>query len=281
MYIERPPLRDARDLEQGDILADFFRHRPPINKNLAPLRNKQVIEFKAVAPLERPVADLRAVCAIERASVLVVSASCDNFRGDHPLILAAIGPFPMKEGQPESDQWLAISTAATGTASPRFFYLPANGRFDVERSRAILSDLIVVDSTYMQRCIDEGNTTRRCGLTSEAVRHLQWSIGLVFSRNPRDDFDWPSHDDLRLKLAYVESRLAAGGRDRAQHLEDRRRILEILGEATDAAGTLQGPASSGAAAPVETGGSAPMSTPDEAPEPIVTSEDNSGPSEAG
>jgi hypothetical protein len=64
----------------------------------------------------------------------------------------------------------------------------------------MLADLIIVDRTYVQRCLDAGRTTRVCSLRHEAIRHLQWAMGAIFGRNPRGDFEWPSRSDLRLML---------------------------------------------------------------------------------
>ena len=208
---------------------------------------------------------------------LVVSNSCDNFNGAHPIILAPIRAFPIKEGMSVRDSWRMISEAATGTASPKFFYLPAHNAVGLTRSRAVLPDLFVVDPTYLKRCVDEGGTRRICGLTAEAQRHLQWAIGLMFARNPREDLDWPSTEDLRLKLAMIDDELQQGSRDH-EHLKTERekiaRRLEDQGSRTPPAvvAQFQAVASQGAThseTPSTGTGDVPTM---EFPEPIVTSE---------
>lgn len=233
MYRERPALKSSHDLDQGDILGGLLVPRAPTKKNLALVRNKNKMDWPApAASLKKLDKELRAVCPIERLDyAIVVSNSCDN-AGNYPILLAPIREFKFAQGElSEAEKWMNISEAATGTASPKLFYLPGSNEHGLPRSEALLPNLFSLQHTFLQRCIDEADVRRVCGLTSEAQRHLQWAIGLLFSRDPRDDDAWPSVDDLRLKLAWLEEEIPRAGHRREALEAEREKLKELVGPA--------------------------------------------------
>ncbi|HEV3191733.1 MAG TPA: hypothetical protein VGY54_14585 [Polyangiaceae bacterium] len=218
MYVTRPPLQHARDLEQGDLVAILWRPLPPVAKSILPLKDdRKSFDFgksKDGQPFQRPVELLRIECDVEVVKVaLVVSNSCDNTRRAHRLLLVPTQPFSLPSGNDVEMQWRKISEAATGTATPKFFYLPQDPAFGLERSEALLVDFVSVSAEYLDRCLQFGGTRRICGMSAEAQQHLQWALGLVFGRNSRNDHDWPSDEDLALKKRALEAQIGRGCRD--------------------------------------------------------------------
>jgi hypothetical protein len=122
-----------------------------------------------------------------------------------------------------------ISEATTGTANPKFFYLPASPEFGLIRSEVRLAQIFPVTHSYLTRGVIDGGTTRACGLTDEAQRHLQWTIALFFGRHPREDSDWPSLEDLMLKEKWLECQLARGTRHQKRHEAELAQLKSRLG----------------------------------------------------
>lgn len=231
MYRSQPPLGSSHDLEQGDILAKVLVAIPPSGKSLAIVRNRNKMQWPVPSDvLRNPTEELRAMCKVSVWDLaIVVSNSCDN-AGDYPVLIAPIRPFRFSSTDPtDAERWLEVSEAATGTASPKLFYLPADEGFGLERSEARLPDLLGVEHSFLQRVIAEGEATRVCGLDADAQRHLQWSLGLLFSRDPRDDGSWPSAADLRLKLAWLEEEMPRSRSRREGMVTERDRIRGLLG----------------------------------------------------
>ncbi|MBS2020450.1 MAG: hypothetical protein JST00_46765 [Deltaproteobacteria bacterium] len=221
MYRARGPLTDPSDAEQGDIIAHFWRPQPPGEKNVWGFKpDGACVDFKDKLPWgkakTRVVADL-----VEVPLAMVVSNSCDNASGTGTIVLVPIRDMPARQGPPDVVQdWKQVSEAATGTATPKLFYLPNSPKFGIaRRSQALLSDFVPVRPDYLARCVKEAKTQRICGLTPEAQRHLQSALALVFGRNARDDYEWPSREDIELKIRALQAKLERGSktqeRDRA------------------------------------------------------------------
>jgi hypothetical protein len=213
MYADRVTLTEARQLEQGDLVTGLIRPLLPTNKNILKLSRPPSFNNAQLAKavdLAGDLAQLRGVNRIETvATALVVSNSCDNDGGD-PIILAPVRPYEFADGMTSpAEQWRDISEAATGTASPKLFYLAGSAKFNISRSEAQIGDLFVLEQSFIDLCIQCG-MARVCGLTPATVRHLQWHLATVFSRNPRDDGAWPSDDDKQLKLEWLEQELERG-----------------------------------------------------------------------
>jgi len=231
MYRERPPLADSHELDQGDILKGLVQPKPASKKSLVPVRDKTKIDWPPKPEhLKKPDEELRLVCRLEfPESLIVLSNSCDN-AGEYPLILAPIRPFEFSDGvEGDPDRWEDVSEAATGTASPKLFYLPGDVRFGLQRSEARLPNLFTLEHSIVQRCIVDRGTSRVCGLTPAAQRHLQWALNLLFSRDPREDDEWPSDEDFRLKLAWLDSQIAQGSARQEAYRAERDRIRARLG----------------------------------------------------
>src|SRR4051812_37960043 len=95
MYRSRPPLTSSTTstLEQGDILASVYQPLPPVGKNLTRLDGNK-IAFPSKREHLVDLTKCRAMCAVEKVDfAIVLSNSCDNERGGHPLILAPIKAF--------------------------------------------------------------------------------------------------------------------------------------------------------------------------------------------
>lgn len=230
MYDTRPALTDPRELEQGDILRGILRPSAATAKNFALLKDGN--KFKHPAPQEAVLEvskDLRVVLAPQREELsVVVSSSCDNALGTLPILLVPAKPFKLQADTPE-DQWLEISQAATGTANPKVFYLTASKEYGFERSQAQFNLMFSVSHDYIARCMEDAKTSRVCGLKPEAQRHLQWALSLFFGRNPREDYDWPSLEDLELKERWLEATLKAGGRLQERYEADLAEVRRRLG----------------------------------------------------
>ncbi|HEU0036554.1 MAG TPA: hypothetical protein VFQ53_38340 [Kofleriaceae bacterium] len=227
MYEARAALADSHDLNQGDILADVLRPKP-FNQVSFCVRQGPKVKHPATADDVRgPDRNLRLMCEVESISAIVISNSCDN-TGSSSLLLVPIRKWAVPSDEPDHRRWERISQAATGTANPKLFYLPDEPEFGLSRSEAQLHAVFALTHEYLKRCIDEASTRRVCGLTSAAVRHLQWQIGVVFARDPREDYEWPSKEDLRLKLAYLDHHINAGNARRDDYIEQREIVRQLL-----------------------------------------------------
>jgi hypothetical protein len=213
MYKARSLLSDPHDLNQGDILRSVLRPHTVIDRNFV-LRDRGKVHPQ-VPPeaLVQPDPNLRVMHGVDKEDLsMVISNSCDN-ASDLQLLLAAIRPFEFPNGcDTREAQWRVISEAATGTANPKFFYLPASTEFGLLRSEVRLTQIFPVTHSYLNRCLTDGGLTRACGLTEDAQRHLQWTIALFFGRNPREDNEWPSLEDFALKEKWLEAEVKRGTR---------------------------------------------------------------------
>lgn len=230
MYEPRAALADTHDLNQGDILSGVLRPATVTEGNFV-LRDGGKVRYPAPPKsLENSDPNLRLMHEVRVESrCMVVSNSCDNTL-DYPIFLAPIRPFAFPQGcdTPQA-QWRVISEAATGTANPKFFYLTEAPEFKLPRSEVQLNLIFTVLHSYLGRCVREAGTVRVCGLKPEAQRHLQWTIAAFFGRNPREDQDWPSREDLKLKVAWLEDQIAAGSRHQSEYKEELTAIKARLG----------------------------------------------------
>jgi hypothetical protein len=216
MYESRTVLENTRDLNQGDVLQGVLTPNLLTEKNFALRQGSKLILADEEALRNRP-PTLRVMHEVQHSDCLVVSNSCDNVSG-LPLLLAPIRPlvFPAGCDSPEK-QWRYISEMATGSANTKLFYLPASADFGLIRSEAQLVRMFSVDHSYVSRCVKEAGTSRVCGLKAEAQIHLQWALAHLFGRNPREDYDWPSREDLELKKQWLEAELGRGGRHQERY----------------------------------------------------------------
>lgn len=229
MYVARPDLVDPHDLNQGDILTGMLRPKILTEKNFCVRTGSKVTIPAPAETLKALDKNLRVMSELERIDALVISNSCDN-TGNNPLLLVPVRPLKLDDKEPAHKQWDMISQAATGTANPKLFYLPAEpGLGPAARSEAQLHTIFSVSHEFVQRCVAEAGTKRVCGLTAEALRHLQWAVGVVFSRDAREDYDWPSRDDLALKLAYYDHHIEKGHARKAEYVKEREHVRKLLG----------------------------------------------------
>lgn len=231
VYEPRGPL-ETRDLNQGDILSGVLRAKLPAGEGFALQRSAKVQYPAPPEYLAHCSSELRLICKVERIDALVISNSCDNCSGLNPILLAPVKKFKFRDGiEAAGDRWLDISEAATGTADAKAFYLPGEPRFGLERSEAILTDIFPVSHSLLTRAAAEADTRRVCGLTTAAIRHLQWALNQFLSRDPREDHEWPSEEDLRLKLAWLDQVIPNSDKRRRERYEqDRERVGALLAE---------------------------------------------------
>jgi hypothetical protein len=213
-YLRKPELNTFEDLDQGDILTDMIW---PLPLNAASIMRRHRNTVEPAKPDEIAAFDttvLRIQIKIDRATALVVSNSCDIAQGG-TITFARVLPFP--ETQDEDELWRKISGTATGTGAPKHFYLADDPHLGLQRSIAELHALQSVDWSFIDACLKHARARRVCGLSQEAVLHLRWKFGLVYSRNPRDDFAWASDADIELKRKHLEKEIAEGRfRDKAR-----------------------------------------------------------------
>lgn len=237
MYAPRAALTDnddTHDLQQGDVLADLLLPALPTGANFALLRGNKVDWPAKAESLRDADPKLRVFPTPSRQPLaVVVSNSCDNSTGKLPVLVAPARPFTFQDpGAAAGDavrQWREISEAATGTATPKLFYLPSSEEFGFSRSEVVIPEMTPLSHDYLARCVREAGLRRLCGLTPAAQRHLQWAISLMFSRDPREDDEWPSKEDFALKLQWIEAEIARGTPRHAALVVERERIRQLLG----------------------------------------------------
>jgi hypothetical protein len=217
MYVPRGALVDptwSRDLNQGDLLAGLLFPKPATDKTFCVRTNGTNVSASASAQdIQQPNPKLRVMLQVEvEPFVLVLSNSCDNSGGDYPVFVCPVRPFTQRAAD-DPGRWREINAAATGTAIAKQFYIPAHPPFQLPRSTAMLPLMRTLTHEYITRCVQEGTARRVGGLSADAVRHLQRGLDVYFARNPREDYEWPSREDLVLKAASLKAD-ADSGRDR-------------------------------------------------------------------
>jgi hypothetical protein len=259
MYVPAERLTSTRGLNQGDILISAPRLKHGLAENLCTMAGKK--NFNWPVPPDQVTAfsgGLRVMQAVERVDyALVISNSCDNASGISPVVLAPIQPFTFaaRDDTP-GKKWMRVSAAATSTSSPKYFYLPASAEIGFPRSEAQLAELYLVTPSLLAKFIALGGTQRIGALSGEAVVHLQWQVGLIFGRNPREDLAWPSADDLELKLGWLDDELAKSHNqvsleEKQRYAEEKSTIEKQLGRPTGAL-TAAIPAAAAATSPIST-----------------------------
>jgi hypothetical protein len=234
MYSAPEPLASARDLENGDIVAGVIQVGMPTSRNVALLKGPKVDLKVPPAAITGPLSiELRAFGKLERVPfALVLSNSCDIAQGDR-VEFAPVVPFAFRsDGNALSDaaRWGQISAAATGQARPKRFYLPEHKGISLPRSEAMLAESFLLTQDLLGRWMQEAGAVRVATLSPEARRHLQWAYAAMQTRNPREDEDWPSDEDRRLKLAYLVDVIPRTPREERAALElERDRLAGELG----------------------------------------------------
>jgi hypothetical protein len=193
-------LASTRDLEQGDILADVPRLHEGLEDNHIIINGPKSYTWPAPESSVRSFA--RSVRVVQRVDeldfALVVSSSCDNYRGTTAVMLAPVQSWEPR-GKGPQERWSSIRNAATSPGSPKYFYLPKNDLCGFGRSQAQLGDFYLISHELLQKYVAMAGTRRVARLEEDAIRHLQWQLGVMLGRNPRDDFAWPSLEDLEVK----------------------------------------------------------------------------------
>jgi len=248
VFVPATPLKGTTELNQGDVLASAPLLKQGTDENLCTMAGRKNFNWP-VPPAEVTAFSgaLRVMQAVERVDfALVISNSCDNALGISPIMLAPVLPFTFN---PRDDtpgkKWVRVSNAATSTAAPKYFYLPAAKEVGLPRSEAQLGQMYPVTPKLLSKFIALGGTQRVCSLSPDAVVHLQWQIGLIFGRNPREDLAWPSQEDLELKLAWLDEELAKPGKqvpleDRERYAKEKSAIEQVLGRQSGREGTGSG-----------------------------------------
>lgn len=145
-------------------------------------------------------------------------------RAAHPMIKSS----EQQERDRQADQWGAISRIATA-ANPKKFYMAGDQLRGIPRSEAHLLLAQPLQPAYLTKCFKELGATRTFGLSIEAVRHLQYTVSSFFGRNPRPDHDWPSEEDFRLKIVWLEQQIQRSDKRKDQYEEELVLIRSRLG----------------------------------------------------
>ena len=236
MYDERLPIdeeRDTTDLHQGDILAGIFMPDALTGASYNVHKGNSYGQASAtdISDAEKAGGQkLKLITSVKRRPFcLVVSSTCDNFQGTSPVLLVPIEPYEFDE-EDDSDpkKWMRISADATGTGSAKLFYLAGHLSAGLSRSHAVLNRITHLSHKYLARCFKELDGRRLCGLTPAAQRHLQYTLSLMFSRNAREDNEWPSVEDLTLKASWLRESLKVPGRQRERYEADLREVEQLL-----------------------------------------------------
>jgi hypothetical protein len=226
MYEQRNDFKAARhDLNQGDLLVDLLRPGIP---TAASFHLREGPKATAAKPGQLGVLHtLRVMTQVTKLQwSIVVSNSCDIVQGEQ-VLLAPVEPAKLR-AKNKQDMWLEISQLATSGGAPRRFYLPDHPEAKLERSQANLGDIFAVSTDYLDRCHAEVGLRRILGLSAEGVRHLRWALANLFTRNAREDLDWPSLADLELKLEWLRSKVSIGGPFRDEHEGELKTIERLL-----------------------------------------------------
>src|SRR4051812_10137686 len=163
-YVPKANPTKVDDLDQGDLLAHLVRPKVPVAISLQQ-RVKSAMEHAKPENLKNPDKMTRVQVEAELVELaLVVSNSCDIAQGS-PLLIAPVEPFKIPEkAQTDAAKWELISSAGTGGASPRAFYLPGATELGISRVSARLDSIFPITWEYLSRCMTEGKTRRVAGL---------------------------------------------------------------------------------------------------------------------
>lgn len=196
----RPRQADGA-LDQGDVLRSVPR---PLLKlmdldEIGEGATETTVSRKRV---DGPARDgARAVVAYERVDALVLTQNCD-MRG--PTILLApidgvgsLSPKPDKRAQ---------QTVGFATNLERGFYLPDLPPLGLARRTALLAQVFSVPADDLQRFVTAEKSIV-VGLQDRALEYLQFRLGVVFGRKAREDYDWPSVEDIEDQIARITNRL--------------------------------------------------------------------------
>jgi hypothetical protein len=239
IYKGREPLRLAKDLEQGDLLLNVLVPVPATRSAFHHRKGPKCDPLEKLPTIAEDAGHVRVMVSVTRWKAIVLSNSCDIAGGQLPILVAPVRAFQFRApDSQDAERWRQINDAATGTTSTKSFYLPAHPPTAHERSVAYLAEAFPLTHAYVDRCINESGVTRMCGLKPEAQRHLQWALGLMFSRNPREDYEWPSHEDLKLKRSWLEREIERGGARHDDHKADLATVTKILAEIEQPAADL-------------------------------------------
>ncbi len=139
---------------------------------------------------------------IQLCMAIVLTQSCDIATAAR-LLLAPLERFELSGTNPKK-QYEQVRKAATSLHEPTSFYLPASRRYGLGRLNARLRDAF---SLPKREFINYATAAplKRLGLVEEMKRHLQFSLAATFVRRDRDERDWQSADDLRLRIQWLNA----------------------------------------------------------------------------
>ena len=132
--------------------------------------------------------------------MILLTQSCDALDSNR-LVLAPLRPFAPKEKQP-SQLWPQINGMANTLAVPTMIYVPDEPKFGFPRRYIDLGAPITVRREDVEQFTRIGK--RKATLGPDGLGYLQFRLTLLFSRFARDDFAWPSRNDLDLKREHLE-----------------------------------------------------------------------------
>jgi hypothetical protein len=165
---------------------------------------------------------MKVISEITLTRALVIEQSCDS-----PLSLG-VALAPLVSWQPEGkgeDQWKSISRMATSLANPTRFYLPDHPSLGPERYLAELGRKFFLPAPVMNDLIKAGK--RIATLSPTTIAYLQFRLGVMYQRAAREDYDWPSVEDLKLKRGFLQKQIDS---KEAELIGQRGKLEQVLDE---------------------------------------------------
>lgn len=180
---------------QGDILDDVSLASVSYSHKVIQVDTRLEVEECSGLPQD----DLAILANVRLVRAIVISQSCD-VGGDRVLVA------PLSEFAPQGNQgrkkWREVQRAATSLHQPSRVYLPDDPRNVRPRSWIELGDAFTTSPEMIRDLVKAGK--RIATLTEEGRSYLQFRVATMFARVGRDDYAWPSQDDLGFKKEYLD-----------------------------------------------------------------------------
>ena len=114
--------------------------------------------------------------------------------------------FTNEEAKPRA-RWNKINNCAMSLREPKSIYLPGNGKLNLTRGLADFGEAFTLPREFLEELTRRD--MRVAGLGAEDVAYLQSRLAVLLTRAAREDLAWPSAEDLKIKIEYLESQISA------------------------------------------------------------------------
>jgi len=202
-------------VSQGDIFVGV----PIIGVSLSQLR--QVVQEGdglRTIPVEpdQLAANMVLLEHVSTTNAIVISQSCDAERAPR-LMLAPLTDFGLEEKN-AIKKWRKISHTATSLGEPKNIYLPGNPTIGLSRSLADFGEAFTLPRDFLEELARRGK--RIAGLSEQAIAYLQFRLAVLLTRVARDDFGWPSKDDLKIKVESLNEQISEAEKKKAKKIAE-------------------------------------------------------------